>query len=790
MQKNNYSIFGYYKMINNSQIIRISKFIKNPQINLNNKQFLIYFDISYNEILKNIETIIKKLIYKIYFYHKRYILIMPITLKTMENIPMLNKLLHLNQSLLNKYLLLEQLINILKETSIIIDYQTKETKIPKKTIKHYKHYLLENLNEDQLKSVKQIKGPQILLAPAGSGKTKTLVNRIVYLMNQGIASENILVLAFNKKAELELTNRLYQNFKIKTNIKTFHSFGNQLLKKYLNYSFDIDNYEQSNLEMIKQITSNKLNYLQTFTNIKNNLLTKIDISDNQTWLLYEKYLINCQKEKIYTFDDMIYLSILLMLEDKNIRNEIQNQYQYILIDEFQDLNKAQAMLINIIAKPQDNIFVVGDDDQMIYRFRGASEKLILDFPNKFGICFKNVLNINYRCPTTIVKNAKKVISNNSDRVEKNTESFIKKEGLVNLIIADDIISEAQMIVNYIKKNKTEHNHYQDFAILYRYHQYGDLIKVILRKNNIPVVNNDLELLKTKVGKIILNYLNLLIEENPKQNIIYNCLIKFDSTLPKEFLEKIKKINDLFNKKIIHKYLNKNQLLNYLYFINKIKTFRNDNDVNLKNIIKNFNLDKYFKQDNVIDEQSASNQETLKIILNISNIVGNIKDLYYYFNNNKSNSNDSVILTTVHKTKGNEYKNVIYFHVVEQINGLIEDERRLFYVAITRALNSLLISSVKKETSLFIKEYFLDQRLIKYKDESLILILVKFNFKQAVLNQNIKKEIYKINEYKKLNQLINLNKELIIYRQLLKEKKQNNIIIRILKKEINYRKILI
>lgn len=787
---NNYSIFNYNKKINNIKIIKISDFIKEPKLNLNLKEFLIYLDIDYNELLNHIEIIIKELIYKIYFYHKNYILLTKMPLKTIENIPPLNKLLHNNKLLLNKYLLLEQFFNILKETSIIIDCQTKEQIIPiKKINKTYKDYPLENLNNEQLTSVKQVNGPHILLAPAGSGKTKTLVNRIVYLINQGIDSKNILVLAFNKKAELELSSRLYKNFKLKTNIKTFHSFGNQIIKKYLNYEFDI-NYEQKNLEIIKKISANKLNNLEIFSSIKNNLLTKLDITDLPTWNLYNNYLNECQKEKFYTFDDMIYLPIKLMLENKNIRKEIQNQYQYILVDEFQDLNKAQLMLINIITKPQDNLFVVGDDDQMIYRFRGADEKIILDFPNKYGICFQNILTTNYRCPASIVANARKLINYNQKRIVKNTKAFQKEQGIINLIIEDDIIKETKKIVQFIKKNK-KNNNYRDFAILYRYHQYGDLIKVVLKQNNLPVIDSDLELLKTKVGQIIFSYLKLIIELKPSMKTIHGCLKQFDINLPNLFLKQIKNIDDIFNKKIFMKYLNRKQLTNYKQFINKIKIFRNDNNIDLKSVIKAFDLENYFKQNNIIDYQTASNQETLKIILKISDILGNIKEVYNYFTNkNNHKNNDNIVLTTIHRTKGNEYKNVIYFHVVQNNSDLIEDERRLFYVAVTRAEKKLLITSIKNEISPFIKEYFLNEKLNKYSNEALILILSKFNFRQAILDRNIEKTYFKIKQYKKLKQLINAQKELNVYKKLLKERKINIIIINELKKEINYRKLLI
>lgn len=766
---NSCSIFNYNKSYKDT--LKISEFLKHSELDLNKNNYLIEIDISYNNLLDNIEIIINKLIYKIYFYQKKYILISKISLTKISSIPSLEKLLHTNVQLLKKYLLLEQFINLIKETSIVLDYQNKTIIKPNKTIySNNKQYLLEQLNTEQLKAIENINGPNLLLAPAGSGKTKTLVNRIIYLINNGIRCENILVLAFNKKAEQEITTRLSNNFNIKTNIRTFHSFGNQIIKKHLNYKFDMDNNEKTNLKMLNKIIKNKEDYLDTFSQIKNNLLTEKELNDEQLWLVYQKYLELCQKEQFYTFDDMLYLPIIILLKDKNIRNNIQNQYQYILVDEFQDLNKAQMLLIDIIAKPQNNLFVVGDDDQMIYRFRGSHERFILDFPKEYGICFQNILTTNYRSPNNIVMNAKKVINYNTNRIFKDTKAFQKNDGIINLAVENDIYKEGLAVVNYIKK--LENINYNDIAILYRYHQYGDFIKIILEQNNLPVDNSNLKILNTNIGKIVFNYIKLLVQAEPKSETIYNCLIDFDTTLPKQFLVKINNIDDLFNKKIFSKYLVDKQLLDYQKFIYKIRIIRINNNIKIKTAIKAFNLEQHC--DDEVDEQNLSAKETLKMFIRIGDIIGNIKEIYNYFSNKKETINkDSIALSTIHKTKGNEYNHVIYFHVTDVNSEQIEDERRLYYVAVTRPKKSLLITSVKNETSIFLKEYFLDEKLKEYNNQHLSIFLLKLKSELHIINKNM----IKIQYHNSLND----NYYYLILQQQSISKKINDI-----EKEINFR----
>ena len=782
IEQKNISLFSYSKNFTSKQIIKISDFITKPYLDLNLSYYYIHIDISYKELLNNSKLINEELIYKLYFYQKNYFIFTYHSLKRLNKIPKLSNLLHLNHELLNNYLYLEQIISIIKMTTTVIEYPESIIEInEQRAITKPKKLPLENLNENQLLAVKITKGPNILLAPAGSGKTKTLVNRIVHLINQGINPNNILVLAFNKKAELELTTRLNQKFHLQTNIKTFHAFGNQLVKKYLNYDFDTE------FKKDKEVNNNK-EYNRLFSQIKNNLLTNQEIKDYKIWKLFDQYLNEQEQEKLYNFDDMIYLAIKLLLDNQELRNKVQQQYQYILIDEFQDLNKSQQMLIDIIAKPQNNLFVVGDDDQMIYRFRGATEDGILNYEKRYSICSKNILTINYRSTKNIIEHANQIISYNQNRVNKDIKAYQNEDGKLDLIIENNMYNETIKIVEYLKRYKS--NEYSDVAILYRYNQYGDFLKIFLEHYNIPVANYQLEILNTYFGKIFFNYLKLIIEPHPSSKIIQSCLYIFSEELPYNFISKIRCMEDLFNITKLQDELTEKQIDICQIFIKKVKALKLDEELKIKDLIQSFNLDKKIDNQSPIDDEDISQSDTLKIILEIGKIL-NVSETYHYFIKNKKTSQEGVVLSTIHKTKGNEYSNVIYYHVVTPNNLLIEDERRLFYVAVTRAKKNLLITTVSSEMACFVKEYFLNKKLKSYQNLDLKLEVIRSENKINYLIQNLKQIEKQIKCYYSFLNYNNIDKELLMqYYNKQHLKNQLEIKINNIKKELYYRSKLI
>ena len=721
MQKS-ISLFNYSKSFNSNQVLDVKKFIENPSLDLTLDYYYINLNLTYNELLENSKIIVNNLIYKLYYYKKIYFLFTGISLLRLENIPKLSKFLHESLTFIENYLYIEQLLELLKMTSTIYEYPSwvnhLEDTISKSNLNNIK---LDLLNENQLKAVKSINGPNILLAPAGSGKTKTLVNRIVYLINKGIKDDNILVLAFNKKAADELIMRL-NNFNIMVNIKTFHAFGNVLIKE--NYDYDFVNGDD-------------------FSDFKNNLINKNDV-DNQEWLDYQRYLNKQTEEKTYNFDDMIYLAIKLLLDNKILRSKIQKQYNYILIDEFQDLNKAQLLLVDIIAKPLNNIFVVGDDDQMIYRFRGSSENSILNYEKHYGIANKNLLEINYRSPKNIVYHASQVISYNKNRENKNIKAFSTNNSNLELIIEDDMEHEAKVVLDYLKTHS-------NVTVLYRYNTYGDYLKIFLEQNNISVASSRLDFLDTEFGKLLFDYLKLIFENNPSSQVIRRCLYNYDSQIPYYFINQIFSIEDLFNLEKM-KNLDTIEVTSIHEFIKNVKKLK----LNESSLIT---LIKIFKLEEKIDSLD-SGKEAYKMVLGISKLLKNINNLYHYLINNNLNTNKKgIVLNTIHKTKGNEYDNVVFYHVVNN-SSLIEDERRLFYVAVTRTKGDLLITTIDSEKSIFIKEYFLDKNLTNYSNMDLKLDLIRLE-NQIKKRQNLDSESTSL-----ISDRLEIIKKELYYRSLL------------------------
>ncbi|GAH36428.1 unnamed protein product, partial [marine sediment metagenome] len=299
------------------------------------------------------------------------------------------------------------------------------------------HYDIDsNLDTDQIKAVSSIRGPIRALAPAGSGKTKTLINRIGHLINQGISEERILALAFNTKAREEMQNRLQEKGIYSSEIRTFHSFGYEIVRKSFKWKFQDQGIRRTKRNLLKNAVSKKypipakrnkdpLDVFQdALRQAKMELIPLEELKveyENKIYPFQEVFhnYIEAQKQiNFMDFDDMIYLAIRALLDDDSLRKEYQNRFEYILVDEYQDLNQAQLILLHLISLPENNIFVVGDDDQMIYGWRGAEIRHILDFNNRYSITKNIVLSTNYRSSKKIIRHAKWLIDHNQERVTK------------------------------------------------------------------------------------------------------------------------------------------------------------------------------------------------------------------------------------------------------------------------------------------------------------------------------------------------------------------------------------
>lgn len=622
-------------------------------------------------------------------------------------------------------------------------------------------YILEELNNEQILAINHITAPMRLLAPAGSGKTKTLVNRIVNLVNNGVQESEILALAFNTKARDEMNKRLNEKYGLSSvAIKTFHSFGNGVIKETLKWKFNADNQEKVTRDLLEKVVKNhgKIvyqrnkdsldEYLSMLSKAKNDLLpiSEMVISENRSinfGLIFNDYIKKSFDHNFYNYDDMLYIAVRQLLSDSILRRKVQNQYNYILVDEFQDLNQVQLLLLQILALPKNNLFIVGDDDQMIYGFRGAAIKHILEFDKRYAITTDQVLKINYRSCSDIVRHSKWLIDHNKLRVPKDILPFSEERGKINLFIGDSLTDQAEKIAQWMLEHKNENTKWSDFAVLYRNNQYSDILYIILTKFNIPVQINKIKVLNSGVGRCILSYLTIIYDnQNAKAEHYGEVLKKPNKYFTNDFINTIRCWDDFVNIDSARNSLRQMDIDKYINLVNKINNISSIAEDKpacsiISAIVEEFGLRQFYMDQSKLssDIDAASDYDVLEILMAFSESFNTIGEFYKYWINlshemNKvaeSDSdekiNDKVLLSTIHKAKGNEFKNVAYYNLVSRVTSKateteIEEERRVSYVGVTRPKKSLIVTSQKGEISLFVKEFFLNPKYYGLRKEEL------------------------------------------------------------------------
>ncbi len=362
------------------------------------------------------------------------------------------------------------------------------------------HYKLDSdLDPSQQEAVATVTGPIRVLAPAGSGKTKTLVNRILHLLNQGIAPERILALAFNKKARDEMQDRLERRGVRGVEIRTFHSFGYEVVRDGAGWTFGGASQKKTARALMKDALQEhtKLPALRNQDPLDAFLAglrrAKMELPALSTVMveygdkiyplepIFQSYVQKQLSNNFVDFDDMIYMAVRLLLEKKTLRREYQSRFEFVLVDEFQDLNEAQLLLLQIIGLPENNIFAVGDDDQMIYGFRGADVKHIVEFEKRFPVASTYVLNTNYRSSQMIVRHAGWLIRHNRDRVPKDIQPRRDAQpGRFEVAGRTSLLEQAKYVATWLAEHKKHNNlNWRDYAVLYRYHAFQFPMAVML-----------------------------------------------------------------------------------------------------------------------------------------------------------------------------------------------------------------------------------------------------------------------------------------------------------------------
>ncbi|MFB4168574.1 UvrD-helicase domain-containing protein [Virgibacillus sp. JSM 102003] len=614
-------------------------------------------------------------------------------------------------------------------------------------------HVLEELNEEQKNATNHIDGPMRLLAPAGSGKTKTLINRIANLINSGVNPDEILALAFNKRASEEMKDRLQNLFGISNvNVRTFHSFGNQVIKEKLNWRFDSKKEKNLTRSLLESAIKNHVtlkhirnkdplgSYLEKLSKIKNELLPydEFFVEDEDKVIdfkpIFDDYLAGMKNHNFHNYDDMLYLASRILLEDKFLRQSIQGQYKYILVDEFQDLNKVQLLILQILSLPENNLFIVGDDDQMIYGFRGAEIKHILEFNHRYTINTDQVLNINYRSTGSLVRHSKWLIDHNVARVYKEITPDANDKGNISFYVGQDLKKQCEEIGRWILALKNKNNKWSDFAVLYRYNEYEINLYVELSKMGIPVPFNDNKILNSSVGKCIFAYLTTIYKPDQCNNDTFKRIINIPNKyIRNSFITTINTWDDFID---LETSLNRIKEMNkerYKNFVLKIKALNQNVEKHsayelVSSIVDGFGLiDFYNNQSSHISQvDSSSDSQIIQIILTLSAQFDTVEEFYSFWTNKQLNDGDDipgqtddleevqdlVTLNSIHKTKGNEFLHAAIFNMSRKVNERLsedemEEERRVAYVGVTRPKSSLLITSQAGEISHFVREYFLN-----------------------------------------------------------------------------------
>ena len=599
---------------------------------------------------------------------------------------------------------------------------------------------IDKLNENQLKAVEHVDGPCMVLAGPGSGKTRVITYRIANMVvNKDIKPTSILAISFTKASSMEMKNRalaLSNDFRMnKVTYGTFHSVFFRILRYFENYNIESILDEKTKRIGLKNILKG-LNIenadddetigqvINEISYVKNELMDKRDFKSEvltndefiKVYNYYEEY-----KEQInkIDFDDMLIKTYELLKNNKSALDRVRSAYRYILVDEFQDINKVQFEALKLIANPNNNIFVVGDEDQSIYGFRGSRPDFLLEFEEYFLNTNKVLLDINYRSKGEIIDIANRLIEKNENRYEKVIKCGQGNGANVNYISPEDSEEEAVYIAKDIKdKIQEDYTEYTDFAVIYRTNMQSRALVDVFMDMRIPFVVKDsiVTIYDHWAAQDILSYLRIGVNPNSNKDWI-RIINKPFRYISKDNLNLIKDepdfINALINKCDLHpkqvKTINDLDIdISYVKGLNPknaISYIRTTLDYD--RYILDYCTNRKIKTNGLIEilnelESSATNFKTIQEYLDhIERVKSEIVD------NKNNKETDGVIFTTMHSAKGLEFKNVYIIGAnegtipheksyeiddEEKKNDQIEEERRLMYVAITRAEENICISS--------------------------------------------------------------------------------------------------
>ena len=593
---------------------------------------------------------------------------------------------------------------------------------------------LEGLNEEQLDAVKTTDGPLLVLAGAGSGKTKVLTTRIAYLIESGVEPYNILAITFTNKAAKEMKERVFKLVgEVKDiQISTFHSFGLYIIKRHYNLlgyerNFTILDGDDSLVlvkNIVKEMGLNTDDYnpkaiRNKISGAKNELVYPEEYEkyagtdfEEIVCKVYKKYEERLKNNNSVDFDDLLILPIKLFSVYKDILKMYQERFKYILVDEYQDTNRVQYILVNMLAARYKNICVVGDNDQAIYSWRGSDYRNILNFEKDYPELKSVMLEENYRSTGNILKAANEVIKNNKIRKDKNLWTKHEEGSKIRYHRASDEKDEASYVVKEIKNLLYDGVRREEIAVLYRTNAQSRNIEEAMLRENIPYkVIGSFYFYNRKEIKDLISYLKLIYNKNDDISLVRII------NVPKRGIGD-KTISNLSDKsfklnKCIYDVIETGKEQEFKKIIEELK--ENSKDATLTElvdlILDKTGIRKELETEKTVDaEIRLSNLEEFKSITRTYEENSDSPTLEEFLEeislvadmNEHKNETNVVTLMTVHAAKGLEFDYVFVIGMEEglfpHLNSMetedLEEERRLCYVAITRAKKKLWLINAK------------------------------------------------------------------------------------------------
>ena len=610
---------------------------------------------------------------------------------------------------------------------------------------------LNELNESQREAVMSVDGPQMVIAGAGSGKTRVLTYRLAFILSQGLAyPQELLALTFTNKAAREMKERIFRLVGAEAKsvvMGTFHSIFSRILRieaEKIGYTSSFTIYDSDDSQRLVKLILKEKNLddkvykprvIQNgISSAKNKLISPkeyiehaVDDFNRKVAEVYATYEQRLFKSNAMDFDDLLVKPILLFNKFEDVMHKYQHRFKYIMVDEYQDTNHAQYIITKILSAVHHNICVVGDDAQSIYAFRGANILNILNFQKDYPEVEIHKLERNYRSTKNIVGAANSIIERNKDQIEKRVYTENETGEKLFVVEASSEQDEAKRVCNMIREQKQIHSFFnKDFAVLYRTNSQSRAIEDELRRSGLTYkVFGGVSFYQRKEIKDVIAYMKLAV--NPMDEQAIRRIINYPARgIGKTSLEKITVFADQSNMPLweVLKNIGNTGLSNRI--TNKVKDFvlmiedfgvcaRNNDAYHAANYIaKNSGILRDLHSENNID--NLSRWENVQELLNSAQAFTEDPDVdsekldsfladisLFTDQDQKIENNDFISLMTIHSAKGLEFKSVFIVGVEENLfpssmaletRADLEEERRLFYVAITRAEKKLTLSFAK------------------------------------------------------------------------------------------------